>query len=144
MPKLNNLYHSVKPYIGLPPKANVTTDADNGTAIDYRALDQFHSGQALIHVGAATGSPSSFSIVYTLEHSTDNSTWVTAPGALSSAHADATVTVTAAGIYQLPFEPDALRRYHRIKRAVTITGGTSPTVPNGAVLLYGDPRRQPV
>lgn len=128
----------------LAAKANVTTDANNGTSVDQRAIEQFAAGCVLINVGAATGSPSSFSVVYTLEESDDDSTFTTAQHTNDSASGDATVTVTAAGNYSIEFEPGRLKRYYRLKRAVTITGGSSPTLPNAAVFLLGDPRKQPV
>lgn len=141
---LRNFGQTVKNFVGLPPKANVNSDAENGTALDQRANEQYFVGQFLVSVGAATGSPSSFSLVVTLEHSSDNSTWVTAPKADTSAAGNAVLTITAAGVYALAFEPQRLNRYVRVKRALTISGGTSPTVPNGTILQFGDSRRQPV
>ena len=141
---IKSLYFATKLLVGLASKANSTGAADNGTAIDYRSYDQANSGQVLINVGAPTGSPTSFSNVYTLQHSADNSTWVTAPGALTSARADATLTVTAAGSYAIPFEPGHLNRYWRVTRAVTIVGGTTPTVPDGVLVQLGDGRKNPM
>lgn len=144
MPKIDNLYFAVKPLVALAPKANVDTDADNGPSLDGRSYEQFNAGNVLIHVGAATGGPSAFALTYTLQHSDDNSTWVTAPGALSSARANATLVATAAGVYQLPFEPGRLKRYKRLIRSSSVTGGTNSTVPNGATFLFGDSRKAPV
>lgn len=144
MPKLDNLAQSIKTLVALPPKASANASSDNGAAVDARSYEQYNAGQVVMHVGAATGSPSSFSIVYTLEHSTDNSTWVTAQKSDSSAGGDATVTAIAAGVYTMAFKPGSLRRFKRVTRAVTITGGTSPTVPNGAEIQFGDARREPV
>ncbi len=144
MPKLDNLPQSIKTLVGLPPKANTNGQTDNGTAIDARAYEQYNAGQVVIHVGAATGAPSSFSIVYTLEDSTDNSTWTTAAKSDSGSGGNATLTATAAGVYTIAFKPGSLKRYKRVTRVVTITGGTSPTVPNGVELQFGDARREPV
>jgi len=141
---IKSLYFAVKLLIGLAAKANADADSESGTALDSQAYEQANSGLVTINVGAATGSPSSFSIVYTLEHSSDNSSWSTAPGALTGARADATKTVTAAGVYSIPFEPGHLKRYWRVSRAVSITGGSSPKVPNGASVLLGDGRKSPM
>lgn len=144
MQQLENFKQSIKTLEALPPLASGHGATTNGAAIDARSYEQYNAGQVVIHVGPATGTPDSFSFVYTLEHSDDNSTWATAPKADTSAAGDATVTVTAAGIYTIPFEPGRLKRYKRLKRVTTITNGTSPTVPNGAVFQFGDSRRSPV
>lgn len=145
MPKIVSVYAEVKSLEGLAPKASVTTADETGTAIDFRALDQFESGQVAIHVGAATGSPSSFSLAVTLQESSDGSTWTTAKQADSSANpSDATVTITSAGVTVFPFEVRRCKRYLRVRRQLTITGGTSPTLPNSALVQLGDCARRPV
>lgn len=142
--RMENLKQSIKTIQALAPKASADGETDNGAAVDARSYEQFNAGQVVIHVGAPTGTPDSFSIVYTLQHSDDNSSWSTAPKADTSAAGDATATVTAAGITTIAFEPGRLKRHKRLNRATTIVGGTSPTVPNGAVFQFGDSRKDPV
>lgn len=145
MPKIFGVYNKVKSLVGLAAKASANSADETGTAIDQRSYNCFNSGQVAVNVGAATGSPSSFSLVITLQESSDNSTWTTAKQSDdSAAPSDATVTITAAGAYCFPFNPSKCKRYLRVRRELTIVSGTSPTVPNGAMVQLGDCEREPV
>lgn len=132
-----------KAFLNLPAKANVTTNDEDGTAIDLVAEGQFHSGLALCQIGAATGGPSSVSVVFTLEESADNSVWTTAKDS-DGANATVTITGTAASTKQIDFYPNQLKQYIRLNRVVTIAGGTSPTAPTAGTLLLGAGRKIPV
>lgn len=132
-----------KAILNLPVKANSTTNDEDGTGIDLVAEGQFHSGAALCQIGAATGSPSAVTVAFTLEESDDNTAWTTAK---NSDGDDATVTVTGLTAAQktIDFFPNQLKQYLRLNRTVTITGGSSPTVPTAGTILLGAGRELPV
>ena len=134
IPKLSDL---IKAIVGLPAKASSSSGTEDlGSAIDLVSQPEFRSGLIVCNTGAATGSPSSFSIVYRLlECATSGGTYTAVTGA--------TVTVDAAGVAEIPFDPKGRLRYLKVGRTVTITGGSSPTVPNGATVLLGDPKYGP-
>ena len=85
--------------------------------------------QALVQLGASTGSPDATSVVWTLmESNASDGTGATAISDLS-----ATVTQTAAGaafIYGT-----RTKQYVAVRAAVDFTGGTSPAVPCDGTLL---------
>jgi len=108
----------------------------NGTVVDLVAQPEVQAGIALIAVGAPTGTPSSFSCVYKLQTSSDN---------FSTDTTDvASITVTAAGIYCIPFEPFGLSQYVRVRRELTFVSGTSPTLPDCVIIQLGDPKYAPL
>lgn len=117
----------------LPAKASATSEDETGSGIDLVALGQYHSGVALCHVGAPSGAPASFSVAFTIEESDDNSTWTTAK---NSAGENATVTRTTAGTVLLDFFPNQRKQHVRLRRATTITGGSTPRVPTAGLFLF--------
>lgn len=136
-----HLYSLIHPVDNLPAKASANSADEDGAAIDLVALNnQFHSGLVLVSSGAATGSPSAFSVVWTLEESSDNTNWTVAK---NSNGEDAIVTQTAAGVAKLDFFPNQLSQYVRLNRTVSITGGSSPTVPTHGMVLLGGGRQIP-
>ncbi len=130
-----HLYSLVKPLSNLEPKMGSTGDVDNGADIDLVAVGQFDSGLALCQIGAATGAPTSFSVAWKIQDSTDGVTWVDVAGA--------SLTMTAAGVGKIDFFPSQLKEHVRLVRSVTITGGTSPRVPSAGVILLGGGRTIP-
>lgn len=108
----------------------------NGTAVDMSAQPEVFAGIVLINVGAPTGTPSSFSVTYKLQTSTDN---------FSADTRDvASVTVTAAGMACIPFDPNGVSQYLRVRRELSFVSGTSPTLPDCAILVLGDPKYGPL
>ncbi len=135
--KILRLLDLILQKVGLASKASSSSGTEDvGSAIDIAGQAEFFSGMVVVDVGAATGEPSSFSIVYRLlECDTSGGTYTAVSGA--------TVTVTAAGVAAFGFNPGSVKRYIKVGRTVTITGGSSPTVPNAAVVLFGDPKYGP-
>lgn len=99
-----------------------------GTYTSAAAADQLASGaygyedaMLVIDVGAATGSPTSFSLTVKLQD-----------GATSTPATDVTnksLEITAAGIYTIPFTPNGLKQYYRAHATLTFSGGSSPKLP---------------
>lgn len=137
---LASLFKSI---LNLPAKANSNSNDEDGVAVDLVAEGQFHSGLALCQIGAATGGPSAVSVVFTLEESADNTTWTVAKNT-DGENATVTVTGTAAATKQIDFFPNQLEQYIRLNRTVSLTGGTSPTVPTAGTFLLGAGRQIPV
>lgn len=122
--------------VGLASKASSSAAEELGTAIDLAGQAEFYSGLVVTNIGAATGTPDSFSVVTRLlECDTSGGSYTAVTGA--------TVTQTAAGVSSFAFNPASVKRYVKVGRTVTITGGTTPTVPTGAVVLFGDPKYGP-
>lgn len=95
----------------------------------------------LVPVGAATGTPDSFSVVVKIQDSADNSTYADyAPDGATTA----SVTVTAAGLGQLSVDLRGARAYVRAHATVAFVNGTSPAVPCAAVLVFGTSNRYPI
>lgn len=137
--KFHQLQENSKCSIGLPPKAGAASDDDDGAAIALAGQPLFRSGLALCHVGAATGSPSSFSIVFTLEAAGSDNVFTAVSGK--------TATRTAAGLSEIAFDPNALpagTTQIRMNRTVSITGGSTPTVPTSSVVILSAPSNAPV
>lgn len=135
--KKESLADNTKPYVGLASKANSNSDDENGASIDLRGVAQCNAGIAVVNIGAPTGTPTSFSVTVKLQDSADNSTFADVAGKTTGA-------LAAAGVAEISFDPSTLRRYIRLNRVVATSGGTSPTVPNGAEILLGDPQRRPL
>lgn len=133
--KITKLKTFCKAVVALPSIASGAGNV-NGTAVDLVAQPEVMSGMVLINVGSPTGTPDSFSAVYKLQTSSDN---------FSADTTDVdSVTVTGAGVYCISFDPGALSQYVRVRRELTITNGSSPTVPNGALFVLGDPKYGPL
>lgn len=131
-----NLQENSKSYQGLAAKASAHADDEQGTAIDLSAIPVCESGLVLCNTGAATGTPDSFSIVYTLmECATTGGSYTTT---------GITTTVTASGVAELAFVPSHTLGFLKVRREVTIVNGSSPKVPTSASVLVSAPHRAPL
>ncbi|HYI01557.1 hypothetical protein [Hyalangium sp.] len=123
---------------GYPPVA-LAAGTDHGDAI---TLDSAKSCTLTGMTGAATGSPTSYSVAYSLESSaTDNF-------ASATAVADSTITLTADEKadevdVDLTALPDG-HLYLRVKVVVTASGGTSPKALVGASVALGGKGTLPI
>lgn len=135
--KFFQLQENTKSYAGLATKASANSDSEVGTTIDLHTLNDPKSCLVICEVGAATGTPDSFSVVFSIEDSANDSSFA----ALTTA---VTTTMTAAGIAELYFDPRVCRRYVHVKRVVTIVNGTSPKVPTSAAVVMGCVKRGPL
>lgn len=125
---------SLKTLEGLAPAARST----GSTATTAAGIDRtdYQSCVAVVHIGAATGSPSSFSAAFKLQESDDDSTWTDVE--------DSDVTITAAGLTEVDVNLAAAKKYLRASLATTITGGTTPTLPSSCAIVFGGARNLPV
>lgn len=129
--KTLKLSEFVKEVVGLPSKASVTAAEELSSAIDLTAHPESRTGLLVVDIGAETGSPTSYTALFrVLESDTSGGSYTEVAGT--------PLTLTAAGVSGIAVQPNATKRFLKIGRTITITGGTSPTVPNSAVLLLGD------
>ena len=107
----------------VPAAAQTATVA--GPGVDCSQCDGPING--IVNIGAATGSPSSFSVVSKLQESVDNSTWTDITNQQPS------VTQTAAGIGLV--RGMRAKQYVRVYHTITFVGGTSPAIPLNSLLI---------
>lgn len=124
---------------GLSPLDN-SAGTRNGTGIDRATPGgQLYMGAVLSgRVGAASGTPTSFSAIYKLQDSADNSTgWAD--------YGTAQDTVTADdGTGQVSVNLTGAKRYIRVVEVIAFVGGTTPKVEGSAVVVLGGARSHPV
>src|SRR5574343_419651 len=124
-----------------PVAAISSNGATNGATIDKQALSEvFEEALFVSHVGATSGSPTSFSVVTKIQDSADGSNWsdITDTQIVEAA----TKTISDINtVSTLAVRLSALRRYVRMVETVTLTGGSSPTVFIYGMALLGHPRR---
>lgn len=108
----------------------------NGTSIDRQAHAMPLSALLHTQTGAATGAPTTLSVISTLQDSADNTNWANyLPDGVNAATAPAVVAISADGNYSIDLT--LARRYLRIVSVVAFTGGTAPTVGVAAELVLG-------
>jgi hypothetical protein len=129
----------IKVLTGTPPVAQ-SGGAVNGTGVDRLGLDSMVLD---VECGAVTGTPTSFSLDCKVQHSDDNSTfadWQPAGTAISGAIAQIT---TASSRKRKTVNLQGAKRYVRSVTTVAFVGGTTPTCPNAAVMVFGSPMSLP-
>ena len=114
------------------------TAANNGTGLDKTG---YEGGIVVAQVGSTTGTPTSFTVTFKLQHSKDNSVWVDALDANQAAISGA---LTAAGALKLRIDATYLFKFIRVVATPVFVGGTSPTAVISSELLLGDTSFQPV
>jgi hypothetical protein len=121
---------------------NAATAAVHGTAVQLEGVGYaYKSAQFGLYLGAATGTPSTISVVAQIEQSADGSTnWTSyndLPGngtlTLTAASTQATMNVILQGAQQ----------YVRITVTPSFTGGSSPAIPVIATLVIGGTSEHP-
>lgn len=124
---LSGIGPELKIQTGTAPVAG-TAGTVNGTGFDRLG---FNSCVLDVECGAATGSPSSFTLDVKLQHS----------DASGSGYADLTgaavAQITAAGRKRKSVNLAGAKRYIRAVTVVTLTGGSTPTLPNAAIVILG-------
>ena len=114
--------------LALAPQAISGSTAVNGVVFDQLASPSCEEAMVAFANGAAAGTPTSFELAYKVQHSDDNSTWADATGLTAASAADNGLAVIA-------FRPGQLKRYVRGVVTPAFVGGTTPSVPVGAVLI---------
>ena len=137
--------HNVGAYIAVATSV-APQDASAGT-INGATIDRMAHGMPLsllMHqvVGADSGAPSALSVVSTLQHSPDGTTWAAyQPDGANNA---ATPALTAASTENaLAVDLHAANRYIRVSTVVGFTGGTSPAINVAADLVLGGENKLP-
>lgn len=132
---LKNLVKGIR---GLPSASPAASAGNvNGSTIDLTAQPEVFAGMVLVDVGTPTGTPTSFSATYRVQTSNDS---------FSTDIRDVnTLTVTAAGLYAIPYDPNiGVSQALRVRRELTFVGGTSPTLPDCAIVVLADPKYGPL
>jgi hypothetical protein len=118
-----------------------TVPAGDGVAIDRLG---FLSAVLSVKVKTLTGDPDAASIAATVTHcDTIDGDYVAVvdivpPGEIES------VDIEADGLYQLPVDLLACKRFVKISATPTYDGGTAPAITTDCAVVLGDPREQPV
>jgi len=99
----------------------------NGDTVDCQGTSNDSVVQAAVSNGAATGSPSSYTLDWKIQESDDDSTW-------SDCVQNRATQVTADESPQL-IQARRSARYVRVVATVAFTGGTSPTLDLGGQIL---------
>lgn len=97
----------------------------NGAGVDCTLIDG--PVNAISNVGAATGSPTSYTVTAKLQESADNSNWTdivtqSSPGAQTAAG-----SVALRGIRE--------KQYVRVVQTIAFVSGTSPTIATSATII---------
>ncbi len=108
----------------------------NGAAVDTQGYDTL---LGLINIGAASGSPTSFTVDAKLQSSADGSTnWQDTGIAISQASAEnQSAQVRLDNLMAAYNAATPVNRYVRWVITVAITGGSSPAVPVSGDLMLG-------
>lgn len=100
----------------------------------------YMSGVAHIALGAASGTPDSFTVTSKLQHSA-----TTTDGDFTDVTGATGTTLTAdAGETQFDFDCVGLKRYIRLIIVVTFVNGTSPKIEVASVIVLGGADHEPV
>jgi len=130
---MKNITHAIKHVVALLVG---TAGANNGTGIDRSGYDEI---KVLVSTGAATGTPTSYSVDAKLQDSADNSSFADVSDVeIKQITADNT-TATMEKI-----NCSTLRRYVRVVTTPAYVGGTSPKVPVAVTVLLGQAKSEPV
>lgn len=100
--------------------AGTFTNSDYSTVVDQltSGQPQYEDSMLLIYVGETSGTPDSFSLVVKLQEGTTSTPATDVTGK--------TITITAAGVYSIPFSPAKLGRYYRTHSVLTFVNGSTP------------------
>ena len=114
----------------------------NGASIDRQAHGMPLSTTVHTAVGALTGAPTTASVISTLQHSPDNSTWTNyLPDGVNTAVEPALTAATTEN--EIDVDLSLAYRYLRVQTVVAFTGGTTPTALTTAWLSLGGESYQP-
>ena len=133
---LRDLKSNIKTAVSVRPQAQAAGTV-NGVTVDTKG---YHSASAVLETGAATGSPTSYTLDVKVQESADNSTWSDVTGLTFTQITadDQSQTIAIANI------GTARSRYLRLVSVAAFVGGTSPTVPVSAVIQLDQADQAPV
>jgi len=118
------------------------SNAKDGVAEDGVGVDRtgFHSAVLAFNLGAASGTPTSYTAAVKLQESDDNASFSDVSGqalALTDADEDTLSLLDAIDLR-------GLKQYIRATVTVTFTGGTSPEAVYACNIILGDADAEPV
>jgi hypothetical protein len=117
-----SVVQAVKPQV----LSGTTATSDAGFAKANAAL-----GTVVVNVGAAAGSPTSFSVTAKLQECATS-------GGTYTDVADTETAIAAAGVTAIPFANADRKAYLKVVLTPAFSGGTTPSVPAGAEVVYED------
>lgn len=132
-----HLAEETKIFEHIAPLSRAAGTVNSAAAVNALASSQeyFEDSMIVIHVGAATGTPDSFSLVVKLQE-----------GATSTPATDVsgkTITITAAGVYSFGFAPGERLQYRDVNAVLTFVNGTTPAIPYGVVEVATKAKKYP-
>lgn len=131
---------------GIVPQSLSGTTEVLSAAIDRMTVGEqgFDSCKITGSVGAATGSPSSFTVTYRITHcETDNGSYVAYTDPSTGSAASVTID-TASTLTQLNVDLSQCYRYIKLSATPAFVSGTSPTIPfSGVIVLMGAHKAPP-
>lgn len=133
---MDKVYELVKVVNTISAKNDTGGSAVNGTGVDRIG---FESGILVFNQGAASGTPTSYTVAIKLQDSADNSIFADVSGA-----ALALTQANASTVSLLSFNARGLDRYVRATITVTFTGGSSPALPYSIEFVLGNADKVPV
>lgn len=124
--------------------ATISAATTVGTGIDLRGIANHAQGaKAVVYIGAATGTPDSFTVDAKIEDSADNSSWAQATDAEGNNYAMTQATAAGIGVID-NVDLGRLRRYVRLSITHAFVNGTSPKLGLSGVLLIGNAQENPL
>ena len=120
-----------------PTNSGAATIDSASTAVDTKG---YHSAMVAVAVGAASGTPDTQSVIFTVQKDTasafSSATTVSTFTAITADNGSATVHIPNLGTAQ--------ERYLRVKAVIAFTGGSSPAIEVAANVILGTPDVAPV
>jgi len=133
---MRSVYDAIKPAISVRSQS-ASAGTVNGSSVDTKG---YNSAMVNCDVGAASGAPTTQSVTFKVQESSDGSTWTDVSGATTSAitadNKSAQIRVEGLGTSR--------SRYLRVVATVSFTGGTSPAIPISSAILLGRAYKEPV
>lgn len=130
---LKNIAAYVDQQQALEPSASVAGAITGGAIDTFNSGNKYTSGVLYVRAGTPTGTPTSYTVTGKLQHSTASTTgWADVTG---GAIATISGTSAAAGA-SIGVDLAPLNRYVRFTGTIAITGGTTPTVPTSAEIVF--------
>jgi hypothetical protein len=120
------------------PKVGVTPTNSGAAATSGTGFDRTGYGSCAVHamVGAASGTPDSFTAIFVLEHSDASGSGYAAFSTLT--------TITAAGELVKNVDLAGAKKYIRVTCTVAFVNGTSPKLPVACSIACGGAKTIPV
>lgn len=132
-----HLAEETKLFEHIPPLERAAGTVNSTAAVNSLAASQefFEDSMIVIHVGATSGTPDSYTLVVKLQE-----------GATSTPATDVsgkTLTITAAGVYTIAFSPNAIAQYRDVNAVLTFVGGTTPKLNYSVIEVAGRAKKLP-